>query len=174
MSKDIIIALKFQTQLSTLFGKTREEQNQKCKRACEHMIKTAGFSTPSTSAGSINVAAMDQKRNLVLLATAKQGYARLDEQLAAGKPTCVAVDRGITKDANNANKASDHFVVIYGCKTGADGKTYYLFADPGTTYASKGMSPNNLLSMNDQGFLTGTSAYFGSTLYTLTEVRSTT
>lgn len=170
--KTVQLKIKFQTQFDARFG-DKKKQNVSCKKACEIIVQSAGFATPTSNAGSINVATMDKNKKLVLSSTAQAGYDLLNAQLDAGKPTCVAVDREYTGDVGNANNASDHFVVIYG-RYEKDGVIYYLFADPGTSYESKGMSAENLMYKDANGFLKGHSKYYGSAkFYTTTEVRPT-
>lgn len=166
---DLTGLVTFQTQLSPIFG-NRERQMVACKRACDYMLKKAGFKS-TTAGGRIDMCSGNQRDGFLLSPGYDSAVNLLDDTLDKGKPVIVGVDRGIVGNYN-ANAATDHFVVIV-ARIMIGGKVYYQFYDPGTSYPEKGTHPTNLLAFDQAGFLTGTSYYNGKT-YVVTEVRPTT
>ncbi|MEJ7649654.1 MAG: hypothetical protein WKF57_11570 [Nakamurella sp.] len=87
-------------------------------------------------------------------AQAAAGRSYLDQQLDSGKPVVVGVSH---KGAYNGNVdgITDHFVIVTGRGTDADGGTYYTFNDPATAHASKGADTNvaNRFHVGENGVL---------------------
>lgn len=90
---------------------------------------------------------------------AAAGRSYIDEQLDSGRPVVVGVSH---KGAYNGNVdgITDHFVVVTGRGTDADGSTYYTFNDPATSHASKGADTNvaNRFHLSDNGVLVSAGA----------------
>ena len=87
-------------------------------------------------------------------AQAAAGRSYVDEQLDSGRPVVVGVSHKGNYNGN-VDRITDHFVVITGRGTDADGSTYYTFNDPATSHASKGSDANvaNRFHLNDDGVL---------------------
>ncbi|QRN96830.1 LysM peptidoglycan-binding domain-containing protein [Archangium violaceum] len=123
-----------------------------CFKAAVAMAKAAGANV--TGPGDrIQVATGENSKGQVTVDPKKaaEGRKYIDSQLDAGKPVVVGVSH---KDSDyNADKLTDHFVVITGRGVDDKGRTYYTFHDPGTTQTAKGAdtNPNNRFYVDDNG-----------------------
>jgi hypothetical protein len=95
-------------------------------------------------------------------AQAKAGVDYIISKLQSGKPVMVGVDnRPGTPSPLNADGSTDHFIVIIGAGSDANGN-YFTFADNASNLTSKGMSPFNKLYYNaTTGMISGYSAANG-------------
>lgn len=168
---DLTKSVKFQTQFDSIFG-DRSRQQVACARASKKMITDAGFKTVD-STGRIDTVIYDSKRVLTCSTDIDKARLQLIKNFDEGKPTLVAVNRS-TKAVGNANKASNHYVVIVGRSYNADIDKYeYRFYDPGTSYQSKGTSYSNIFVWNGiKKWWEGVSNYCGKK-YIITEIRPT-
>ncbi|MCB9793910.1 MAG: LysM peptidoglycan-binding domain-containing protein [Alphaproteobacteria bacterium] len=105
----------------------------------------------------------------VLGKQAELGVKYIDQQLLAGKPVMIGVDDGRT-EVYNADQTTEHFIVIVG-KVVNGGKISYQFFDPGTSWGSKGYSPDNLMEVGEDGASMSGDSYSGSKTYRLAQVR---
>lgn len=125
-----------------------------CFRAATAMAAQAGahvlgpdqriqVATGERSDGSVTIDA----------ARATEGRSYIDQQLDAGRPVVVGVSH---RDASyNVDRITDHFVVVTGRGTDADGSTYYTFHDPSTRYAERGSDTNaaNRFHVGENGLM---------------------
>jgi LysM repeat protein len=123
-----------------------------CFNAAVAMAKAAG-ATVTGPDKRIQVATSENSKGQVTVDPKKaaEGRKYIDSQLDAGKPVVVGVSH---KDSDyNADKLTDHFVVITGRGVDDKGRTYYTFHDPGTTQKAKGAdtNPNNRFYVDDNG-----------------------
>ncbi|MFP2928569.1 LysM peptidoglycan-binding domain-containing protein [Pyxidicoccus sp. 3LG] len=123
-----------------------------CFKAAVAMAKAAGATTTGPDQ-RIQVATGENSKGGLTVDPKKaaQGRKYIDSQLDAGKPVVVGVSH---KDSDyNADKLTDHFVVITGRGVDEKGRTYYTFHDPGTRHQSKGAdtNPNNRFYVDDNG-----------------------
>jgi peptidoglycan hydrolase-like protein with peptidoglycan-binding domain len=98
-----------------------------CYRACREMMRAAGVNIPAGTGNRIQVANSEDANGQVRTTRAQTDQARsyIDQQLAAGKPVTVGVSH---KNANyNQDGITDHFVVITGRGTDAQGRQYYTY-----------------------------------------------
>lgn len=162
---DLRGSVDWQTQFDSKFG-DKSKQNVACKRACDVVIRNAGY-TPTDSTGRIDIA-LAKDGMITPTKDFERGIELLDSQLEAGKPTILGVDRGYSKPYN-ANNATDHFIVCMGRL-----EDKYLFYEVGTSYKSKGTSDLNtlFLDMDNRAFY-GTTVYKPGLKYQVTEVRIT-
>lgn len=152
--------------LSSSAWQTQMPDKTACFSTCGQMI---GY-TPNP-ANRINTASYDANGKLNTSSAAKQGVATIDSYLGNGNPIMVGVNYLPGKESPyNANKATQHFVVISG--EGYDnGRKYYNFFDPATSRKEAGTSLMNRLYLNTEDYsLSGVTQYNGST-YSVTEVR---
>lgn len=168
---DLTKSVKFQTQFDSIFG-NKNSQMVACNRASKLMIVNAGFQSVD-AVGRIDTVVYDSKRVLTVSKDIDKARAQLIKNFEERKPTLVAVNRG-TKDVGNANKASNHYVVIVGRNYNADIDKYeYRFYDPGTSYQSKGTSYSNIFVWNGKKkWWEGVSDYCKKN-YIITEIRPT-
>ena len=94
--------------------------------------------------------------------------------LQSGKPVIVGVDDKPGSSNPQTDNTTDHFIVIVGTGTDANGN-YFTFYDNSTNHAAQGTSANNTLYYNPTtGLITGTSqTTYGLSLspYTVTMIR---
>jgi hypothetical protein len=102
----------------------------------------------------------------------KDGIAHIKDKLEAGRPVMIGVHYlGGSKPPNNANRATRHFIVVIGYVKEEAGEEYFLFYEPTAKLRTKGTSSGNKLIINrQQGNIQG---YFGTRLYTITEILKT-
>lgn len=107
---------------------------------------------------------------------AKDGVSYLISALQRGIPVIAGVDHTPGPSPGNPDNTTDHFVVIVGMGTDANGK-YFRFFDNATNYPSKGASSSNKLYYNEtSGIIKGQTSvtYTNGTslpLYTVTQIR---
>ena len=168
---DLTKTVKFQTQFDSIFG-DKTGQQVACARASKKMIINAGFQSVD-AVGRIDTVVYDSKRALIVSKDIDQARLQLIKNFEEGKPTLVAVNRS-TKDVGNANKASNHYVVIVGRFYNIDIDKYeYRFYDPGTSHSEKGTARSNIFTWNSKKqWWEGISQYCGK-LYIITEIRPT-
>ena len=137
-----------------------------CYRASKVMAEAGGGSVLNVG-DRIQVATGENANGKISVnkEKAQEGLNRINSQLSNGKPVVVGVSY---KDADyNADKVTDHFVVITGKGTDENGKTYYTFNDPGTKNEAYGKDTNksNRFYVDDSGKLyrNGTSGGGGMT-----------
>lgn len=155
---------------------TKREQKvywRACKNTATYMARQKGYADTG-STGSLQTL-VEEGKGAATQRKAAQSFggavSRLDQLLEAGIPVVAGVDKG--KRGLNAS-ATDHFIVIVGRGVDANGK-YYLYFDPGRTYAAGSDTSKNRLYVgkNAQGeSQTNTIAgQSGKHAYTLSEVR---
>lgn len=97
----------------------------------------------------------------------------IDSQLDSGKPVIVGVNRPGGSNLN-MDRRTDHWVVITGRGTDAQGRTYYTFHDPGTRGGQDSNSRNRFYVDERTGALyrpSGDGAGIQRLRYDLTAVR---
>jgi hypothetical protein len=114
--------------------------------------------------------------NGVDLAVSRKAVAYINAALASNIPVIVGVDDAVGGQGN-VDQSTNHFVVIVGMGTDANGK-YYQFYDSSTNQPSKGASPQNKLYYNSTtGQISGsTQSSYGTAApwmypYKVTQVR---
>lgn len=113
-----------------------------CFRAATAMARTAGARVTDPSR-RIQVASSTNGNGInVDRQAAARGRDYIDSQLAAGRPVVVGVNHKGGRNIGNADAITDHFVVVTGRGTDAQGRTYYTFHDPATSNASRGGDTN--------------------------------
>ncbi|MBZ4412041.1 LysM peptidoglycan-binding domain-containing protein [Myxococcus sp. MISCRS1] len=113
-----------------------------CFRAATAMARQAGANVTSVDQ-RIQVATSEGPNGITVdRAAAERGRNYIDQQLAAGKPVVVGVNHKTGRNVGNADGITDHFVVITGRGTDAQGRTYYTFNDPATRNQSRGADTN--------------------------------
>jgi hypothetical protein len=133
-----------------------------CFKACTAMAKGAGATVGDLSQ-SIEVATSDDPRSgkvTVDPAKAKEGTGYIDQELKAGRPVVVGVSHPLSGDdatvadkvKRNTDHVTDHFVVITGRGTDAQGNTYYSFNDPASKSGAD-TNTNNRLYLGADGKL---------------------
>ena len=102
-----------------------------CFRACRAMAKAVGVSVPAGTGNRLQVAISESRLGQVTTTPERTAEARryIESELAAGRPVAVGVSH---KDTSyNADKITDHFVLVTG--KGADEQgAYYAYHDPAT------------------------------------------
>lgn len=119
-----------------------------CYRACREMMRAAGVNIPAGTGNRIQVANSEDGNGGVRTTRGQTDQARsyIDQQLAAGKPVTIGVSH---KDASyNQDGITDHFVVITGRGTDAQGRQYYTYNDPATRNQSTGTSQRFYVDQN--------------------------
>lgn len=109
-----------------------------CYRAARAMAKAYGVNVPAGTGNRIQVATGEDRNGRVSVSSSGVQRARsyIDQQLDQGKPVVVGVSH---KDANyNQDGITDHFVLVTGRGTDAQGRTFYTYHDPATTNRDKG------------------------------------
>jgi hypothetical protein len=163
---DVSGKIAFVSQFNTAFG-THERQLVACNRACKKMLTDKGFAVVNAE-DRIDMAEWGENKKLERTITFEPALKLLNDVLDSGCPVIVGVNRKMIP-VGNANAATSHFVVIVARE---DGK--YRFYDPGTSYPEKGTSKENLFALDENGFYSGYSKYYGTKgKYVMTEVRPT-
>lgn len=145
------------------------KQNIKCCfDAAEVMVRKKGGSLAMDVPDRLPTLLQQNNQTRLLNKQAELGVKYIDEQLLAGKPVMIGVDKG-SFGLDNADQTTDHFVVIV-AKVIKDGKVYYRYFDPGTRWGSKGYNENNLLLIGTDYSLTGKS-YDGTKDYRMSQAR---
>lgn len=98
-----------------------------CMRACRAMGMRFGA---QGNGGSIQVATGENSNGTVNVnaTRAREGREYIDSELRAGRPVIVGVSHKSPSPHNEG--ITDHFVIITGRGTEADGRTWYSFHDP--------------------------------------------
>ncbi len=123
-----------------------------CFRAATAMARTAGARVTDPSR-RIQVASSTNGNGInVDRQAAARGRDYIDSQLAAGRPVVVGVNHKGGRNVGNADAITDHFVVVTGRGTDAQGRTFYTFHDPATRNASRGAdtNPNNRFYIDER------------------------
>lgn len=141
LGKLVLPETSFQSQGSDTSG---------CFRTCQRMV---GAMAPPHLGIKM---AKETSSGVVKLPTFNKGVETIEKNLAAGKPIIVGVDD--KKGSVNHDQTTDHFVVIVGSGKDDNG-TFYRFYDPGTAHRDKGTHEENKFYVDDNGLLSGTSAY---------------
>lgn len=119
-----------------------------CYRACREMMRAAGVNIPAGTGNRIQVANSEDGSGRVRTTRGQTDQARsyIDQQLAAGRPVTIGVSH---KDASyNQDGITDHFVVITGRGTDAQGRQYYTYNDPATRNEGTGRGQRMYVDQN--------------------------
>ena len=189
--------VRWETQFSKKFGKTRQEQNTACKAACDAIMEQLKIKVESPNNGKVayQVAierdveyinnAYERKERKFNEYTPQDDYMMeyeevfqagldyLDRQLEQGYPVMVGVDHTYGQNINN-DKSTDHFVVIVGRKYYKKGfykRLYYLFYDVGTRHQKYGASDANRLFIKGNALRGCTSYEKKRAEYFVTQIR---
>lgn len=111
-----------------------------CYRAVRAMGRAGGINVPPGLGDRIQVATGEDRLGRVRTDAGRVGEARkyIDAQLQAGRPVAVGVSHQGTKDTGNGDPVTDHFVLITGRGTAAQGRQYYSYNDPAVMDAGQG------------------------------------
>ena len=126
-----------------VYQMTLERPKEACFRACTQMARSGGAEVTSPAEAMwLNAAPFGRQTP----PNAARGY--IDRQLDAGRPVVVGVNHpnGSNK---NADGVTDHWLVVTGRGTDAQGRTYYTFHDPGTR-VGQDTNPRNRLYVDAQ------------------------
>lgn len=129
-----------------------------------------------TDLGSSNVFTAF-KLGVVYPAATKDGINYIISKLKTGLPVMVGVDNKSGSPNGNPNLTTDHFVVIVGCGTDANGRNFFRFYDNASPNLDSGASANNRLYYDtNTGKITGTSTVNYANLppryaYSITHIR---
>ena len=150
--------------------------NAACFRASKYTVQQAGIKDISGPyEKTLQIAKELKKANTqtdylsIDILKAKQAVKYIDEQLENAYPIVVGVDHTYG-NTYNADKTTDHFVVIVGRKYDEKGKLYYLFYEVGTRYKDKGISDDNRFYI-ENNTLHGTPAHNMNRHYVVTQIR---
>ncbi|AGC41893.1 LysM domain-containing protein [Myxococcus stipitatus DSM 14675] len=123
-----------------------------CFRAATAMARAAGARV--TGPGDrIQLATAEGPNGITVnRQQAERGRNYIDQQLAAGRPVVVGVNHREGRNVGNADRITDHFVVITGKGVDAQGRTFYTFNDPATRNQSRGAdtNPNNRFYVDER------------------------
>jgi peptidoglycan hydrolase-like protein with peptidoglycan-binding domain len=114
--------------------------NSACYRAVRAMGRASGINVPPGTGDRIQVATGEDSLGRVQTTPDRTRAARsyIDQQLEAGRPVAVGVSH---KQADyNADGITDHFVMITGRGTDAQGRQFYTYNDPATRNAEAGQN----------------------------------
>lgn len=129
-----------------------------------------------TDLGSSNVFTAF-KLGVVYPAATKDGINYIISKLKTGLPVMVGVDNKSGSPNGNPDLTTDHFVVIVGCGTDANGRNFFRFYDNASPNLVSGASANNRLYYDtNTGKITGTSTVTYANLppryaYSITHIR---
>jgi muramidase (phage lysozyme) len=168
---DLREKVKWQTQFDPKWG-GRDRQMVACKKTCDDILINSGLK--ATSLLRLYQTAIENSEHSKLVINSqvsKEAIMYLDSELEKGHPVQVGVDHGLGyKIDNNADRSTDHFVVIIGRK--CEGiKCYYLFYDVGTSYKEKGASDNNRLYFDKTDYSLRGKTVYNENFYTVTQIR---
>lgn len=160
LSAPVKVSVPFFSQYESGHGFTPGDTS--CFKACTAMAKGSGATVTGLDQ-SIEVATSDDPRSgkvTVDPQKAKEGTDYIDGELKAGRPVIVGVSHPLTGDDakvkekvnRNTDHITDHFVVITGRSTDAQGRTYYTFNDPASKTGAD-TNPNNRLYLGADGKL---------------------
>jgi peptidoglycan hydrolase-like protein with peptidoglycan-binding domain len=108
-----------------------------CYRACRAMARAFGVVIPQSTQNRIQVATAEDRLGHVTTSRDRTSAARtyLDAQLARRRPVAVGVSH---KDTDyNADKITDHYVLVVGRQV-RDGAVTYIYHDPATQNEATG------------------------------------
>jgi hypothetical protein len=157
--------------LSTSAWQTQKGDKTGCFRTCLRMIRKENGDAPPSAGISMVV---EKNKQLIKTIHYQQGIDVINSYLHSGSPIIVGVNIK-WGSPGNADKTTDHFVVIVARGKDKTGH-YYRFFDPGAWNMAAGTSPNNKLYYEvDTKFYKGESQYNlnhdSHKPYTLTWVR---
>lgn len=111
-----------------------------CYRAVRAMGRAAGINLAPGLGDRLQVATGEDSQGRVRTDAARVGAARkyIDQELEAGRPVAVGVSHQGAKDTGNGDRVTDHFVLITGRGTDAQGRPYYSYNDPAVMDAGQG------------------------------------
>ena len=111
---------------------------------------------------------------------AKQGISYINAALQNSTPVLIGVQLHSGLHTKNADKATDHFIVIVGSGTEQDGRKFYLFFDNAANYKlpNEGAHAQNKLYWNEsngtiEGDTNATYADLSKPHYKVTQIRKT-
>lgn len=162
----------WQTQFDKKFG-NEKQQRVACWRACKEILNNFGVSGGDLIDGKAlyQIAIESDNKLIVNKAIAKQSISYLNQQLEKGNPVLVGVDHTYKyKGGFNNDATTDHFVVIVG-RGSKEKKVFYRFYEVGTSFKAKGISNLNVLFVQDDYSLKGSTAYTSKHIYTVTQIR---
>ena len=120
------------------------------------MLSSCGYTAVSSTDKSV-VQMTKYKSNeeqiIVIQKDIQKGLAVIHEHLDNGIPIIVGVDHSLG-DTGNVDETTDHWILIVGRKTDADG-IHFLFFDPQTGNKSIGTSDKNRLTVQEDYTLKG-------------------
>jgi RHS repeat-associated protein len=144
-----------------------------CHEASSQILQNAGAETAGRGSEILVTALGSDGRAGDANSNAGNGFSEIDRTIEGGNPIIVGVDY---KDGSpNADKMTDHFIVISSkteaLKNGKTTSTTYNYFDPRTSKKSYGISPNNVLMINNN-YMKGSYIHGGrNDGYTVTTVR---
>ncbi|MBK9452546.1 MAG: hypothetical protein IPN95_24590 [Bacteroidetes bacterium] len=152
-----------------------------CYDCCVAMLKRKGFPTGTNNTTLLQDLKADGKAT-VPPGAMQLGLSKIDAKLAAGQPVIVGVDKGEatakyhghTQSDTKANKgrATDHWVVIHGKGTDANGNTFYVYYDPARYNTEGGTSlANNRFIVNTGTERIHDNNAYSSYQYSISDVR---
>ena len=156
--------------------------NAACFRASKYTVQQAGVKDVSGPyEKTLQIAKEIKKANTqtdylsIDVLKAKQAVKYINEQLENAYPIVVGVDHTYG-NTYNADKTTDHFIVIVGRKYDEKGKLYYLFYEVGTHSINEktyqwGTSDNNKLYIQSNFVLSGQTQMGSKKNYIVTQVR---
>lgn len=152
-----------------------------CYDCCVAMLKRKGFPVGSNNLTTLQDLKADGKTSVPKGAHEK-GLQTIDAMLAKGQPVIVGVDKGErsdkyhghTQSKTDANKgrATDHWVVIHGKGTDANGHSFYVYFDPARYNTAGGTSlTENRLIVDSANSRTVDDATYMKSSYVISDVR---
>ncbi len=166
ISGNVTYVTQYNTNIPLQSGAQAGPGPKGCYNACLYMGNQAG-AKPVPGWGGIFMGTEKVKNSYQIspTATASKGLNYINEQLDKKRPVIVGVGRqlagyeGSRSGAEKDAKGTDHFLVIVGRKTDANGVAHYRFYDPGAYESMKasGSAAKNILSVDSQGLLRGKS-----------------
>lgn len=133
-------------------NRVQDAGDKACFRAATAMARAAGARV--TGPGErIQLATAEGPNGITVnRQQAERGRNYIDQQLAAGRPVVVGVNHREGRNVGNADRITDHFVVVTGKGVDAQGRTFYTFNDPATRNQSRGAdtNPNNRFYVDER------------------------
>jgi len=163
---DLRLKIKWQSQLNSKWGDLTQ-QKKACKKACDAILNSVGLKSTSARSPKFQVSEENSSHTKldIDIKESKMAIEYLNSELEIGHPILVGVDHTLGKPGN-ADKSTDHFVVIVGQNCDEKGM-YYIFYEVGT-----GMSDENRLYLDRSDYsLRGNPSYSNNRKYTVTQVR---
>lgn len=131
------------------FSGYKEEDKSGCFRRCTEMLQSIdGLDVIKCEIAFMNCD--NNGRTTTPTGHVQDGINYIDDQLKAGHPVIVAVDRKIGTSIGKtwADQAGDHFVII----VGGNKSVGYHYFDPGTAHYEKGTSRENVFKFSNGKF----------------------